>query len=289
MTGSMDKTLRCWSLKNKSHLCTMTGHEGGVTSLVLRGNVLVSGSMDQSLRVWQYSGVETIHTTTQHSNELTRSSATAARVPLIAFNCIRVLCGHSASIQSVDVSRQYLVSVDVVSTVRIWHLESGNCVHILSASTQITNDPSFTQFPPSVSKLMHGSPADTITSIRLFNNYLAWSCLSGACFLHELFEAEEVVEERCGSEISTKPSVASNDVSSTLRNSSMLRKWSTHQNPVPFKYCFLPTVPPPLSKSVNGNVAWSLSVHIDHWKFIAMGAGTIFRADLLESPHFFCL
>ncbi|RDX64969.1 Protein translocase subunit SECA2, chloroplastic, partial [Mucuna pruriens] len=51
-TGSGDRTIKAWSLKDETLLCTMTGHRSVVSTLALCDEVLYSGSWDGTVRLW---------------------------------------------------------------------------------------------------------------------------------------------------------------------------------------------------------------------------------------------
>ncbi|CAM8938805.1 unnamed protein product [Rhodiola kirilowii] len=51
-TGSGDKTIKVWSLKDFSLSCTLTGHRSVVSCLAVSRGVLYSGSWDGTVRLW---------------------------------------------------------------------------------------------------------------------------------------------------------------------------------------------------------------------------------------------
>lgn len=51
-TGSGDKSIKAWSLKDGMFLCSMVGHKSVVSSLAVSDGVLYSGSWDGSIRLW---------------------------------------------------------------------------------------------------------------------------------------------------------------------------------------------------------------------------------------------
>lgn len=54
ITGSDDKTIKIWDLKDGSEQFTLTGHSNGVRTLVLTpdGKSIISGSVDGTIRLW---------------------------------------------------------------------------------------------------------------------------------------------------------------------------------------------------------------------------------------------
>ncbi len=53
-SGSSDKTIRIWNVTSGITIKTLTGHTGGVWSLVVLPNdsLLTSGSDDKTIRIW---------------------------------------------------------------------------------------------------------------------------------------------------------------------------------------------------------------------------------------------
>lgn len=51
-SGSGDKSIKAWSLKDYSLSCTMTGHRSTVSSLAVADGILYSGSWDGTIRLW---------------------------------------------------------------------------------------------------------------------------------------------------------------------------------------------------------------------------------------------
>ncbi|KOM41532.1 hypothetical protein LR48_Vigan04g173000 [Vigna angularis] len=51
-TGSGDRTIKAWSLKDETLICTMTGHRSVVSTLAVCDEVLYSGSWDGTVRLW---------------------------------------------------------------------------------------------------------------------------------------------------------------------------------------------------------------------------------------------
>jgi WD40 repeat protein len=53
VSGSYDKTIKVWSIRDSSVLATLRGHTSWVSSIQLEGNQIVSGSWDSTLKLWQ--------------------------------------------------------------------------------------------------------------------------------------------------------------------------------------------------------------------------------------------
>ncbi|CAG8779881.1 10654_t:CDS:1, partial [Cetraspora pellucida] len=105
-SASFDKTIKVWEISSQTCLKTLEGHTEGVQCLTLAQSTLASGSWDKSIIVY----------------DLTDD-----------YNIIRKLFGHTAGIISIEISSNetLLFSGSVDKTIRIWNLNTGDCLHRL--------------------------------------------------------------------------------------------------------------------------------------------------------------
>ncbi|WP_017742868.1 protein kinase domain-containing protein [Scytonema hofmannii] len=107
VSGSDDKTIKIWNLKNKKEIRTLKGHKEFVYAVALSGDgqTLASGGKDNIIKIWNLNtGQE-----------------------------IRTLMGHSSYVNSVAMSAdsQILVSGSYDKTIKVWNLKKGQEIHTL--------------------------------------------------------------------------------------------------------------------------------------------------------------
>ena len=57
VSGSSDCSIKVWHLSDRRCLCTLRGHNSGVTCVAVEGDIVLSGSLDNSTRIWDISKV----------------------------------------------------------------------------------------------------------------------------------------------------------------------------------------------------------------------------------------
>ncbi|MCP4218594.1 MAG: WD40 repeat domain-containing protein [bacterium] len=100
ISGSSDKTLRCWNRETAECDAILQGHTDEITSLaLLPGKQCVSGSKDSTLRVWD----------------------------LEKGTCLRVLEGHGKSVNALSITAagKLVVSASSDCRLKLWEVETG--------------------------------------------------------------------------------------------------------------------------------------------------------------------
>ena len=94
-SGSRDKTIKIWEVRNGRCVLTLTGHDNWVTDLVFHpsGRFLLSVSDDKSIRIW----------------DLTNGRQYR-----------KLLNAHDHFISSIDMKGKYVVTGSVDNTAKIW-------------------------------------------------------------------------------------------------------------------------------------------------------------------------
>ncbi|RUS27528.1 WD40-repeat-containing domain protein [Jimgerdemannia flammicorona] len=101
----------------------LQGHTGCVLSLVIAREYVLSGGADTSIRVWDISTRTAIRTISDHKED----------VCCLAVNSGETFFASGSYDKSVisDDYRQYLFSGSIDKTIRLWNVETGECLRIL--------------------------------------------------------------------------------------------------------------------------------------------------------------
>ncbi|KAF1734362.1 F-box/WD repeat-containing protein 7 [Beauveria bassiana] len=99
ISGSKDKSLRIWALKNDSleQRKTLTGHTAEIRCLIADGSLIISGSLDNNARVWNAETGE----------------------------CTHVLQGHTSGIHFIKKDGNRAVTSAEDGYIRVWNLTTG--------------------------------------------------------------------------------------------------------------------------------------------------------------------
>ena len=113
VSGSVDKTVRIWSMETGKQESSMYGHTDAVTSVAYSKDdvYVVSGSIDNTMRLWNvFGGV---------------------------YQCVKVFRGHTNAVDSVEYSPdgKSIISGSEDATLRIWDPKSGECMNIIRGHT----------------------------------------------------------------------------------------------------------------------------------------------------------
>lgn len=150
-SGSLDKTIKVWSLSTKSIISTLEGHEGPVLSiLVTPTGEILSGSGDATIKVW--GSVKTDGLTTWTCKATLTGHTDSVRglcpYPGLGFvscshdmtcklwdmqgQCISDLIGHTALVYAcaVQACAGLIASGSEDMTVRVWQ-PSGSCLQVI--------------------------------------------------------------------------------------------------------------------------------------------------------------
>ncbi|KAJ3293590.1 Kinesin-associated protein 3 [Borealophlyctis nickersoniae] len=202
ITGSADATIKVWSLKDSALLATLGGHTETVTCLKINSNILISGSADRSCRIWHLNfAPETTAAgappalplkskgaagTRGGSAKGSRSSPTAAGETTVSnkaslkTSCLRTLHGHTAGVKCLDFTPHVLISGDVHGLLRVWHVQSGNCLNTINGNA-LARSPDALSSPP-----MGAQIHDPISCMQYTGSRLVFGTFSGRLILCDM-------------------------------------------------------------------------------------------------------
>jgi len=153
--------IQLWDLKTQKYTRSLTGHIGGVWSVICtQDGQLISGGSDSdpTIKIWNLETGACIHTFTGHTNgifalTLTRNGLlisgsfdyTIKVWDLNHKQCIRTLTGHASPILSIgeiqsecligesgdltEIAAELLIAKSTDGVMKIWELTTGNCLH----------------------------------------------------------------------------------------------------------------------------------------------------------------
>ncbi|ORX53303.1 WD40 repeat-like protein [Piromyces finnis] len=183
ITGSEDHTIRLWNIRTGEEIIKLNDHKGSVNSVAFYETTLISGSSDNTIKIWK---MESIKNNVKKNTLLSKNS--------LEYNvvCLRTLFGHTASVQCVDILPTVCVSGSSDGTIRLWHVESGNCIKIIYPSL-LKTIPIYKMCPEltKVEEILY----EPISCIKLTYNYLVAGTYSGHIYLIDIFAKEITADD----------------------------------------------------------------------------------------------
>lgn len=157
VSGSLDDTIKVWSLQTGQLLYTLEGHARGVNQVVIGsgGQVLASCGDDDLVKVWNLADGALLHTLNGHMRDVT-SIAIGSQGFLLASGSedltlklwkldkgtlLKTLTGSVGMIRSVSWTPQedHLLSGGMDNKIRVWDVHSGKQVRVLSGHLNSVN------------------------------------------------------------------------------------------------------------------------------------------------------
>ncbi len=171
ISGSFGNSLHVWDIESGQCLKTLTGHKGIVDriSIVTDGKRIVSGSDDNTLRVWDIQSGRCVKTLRKIKDILIPGKDRF----------------ESASM-CITPDGKKAVSGSWDKTLRVWDIESGQCLKILPIHT---NEVGIVNITPDGKSVISGSG-------RMDNSFYVWDIESGEC-LQTMTGHELVVDSLC--------------------------------------------------------------------------------------------
>ena len=115
-SGSEDRTIKIWDLKNKTIIFTLSQHSRGISAMCyVNMGVLISGSGDSSVIVWEY--------------DTNRESSTQPRPR-------HVLTRHTSIIEGIiKINTREVISGERLGDLIIWNIHDGTCIRHITRIT----------------------------------------------------------------------------------------------------------------------------------------------------------
>ena len=112
-SGSLDKTIKLWSLNSYECIQTIDVGDYVFSLLCLADNLMACGSYGNKVQIWDLS----------------------------SYKCIQTLTGHNSSINCLALvpSLNRIASASVDKTIRIWSITHSKCIAILEGHTSAVN------------------------------------------------------------------------------------------------------------------------------------------------------
>ncbi|AFY32991.1 serine/threonine-protein kinase [Calothrix sp. PCC 7507] len=195
-SGSDDKTVKIWDLKQRKELHTLRGHTGKVYAVAISpdGQSVVSGSDDKTIKIWDLNTGKERHTLTGHQGLISSVAISPDGQTIVSASYdktiktwnlntgaeIRTSKGHSGEILAVAISPngEKIVSGSADKSIKIWHLKTGKEILTIPAHTLDVNALAIS---PNSQLLVSGSDDKTVKlwnlntgkAIRTFEGHLA--------------------------------------------------------------------------------------------------------------------
>ncbi|KAI1715995.1 WD domain, g-beta repeat domain-containing protein [Ditylenchus destructor] len=163
VSGSRDCTVRVWNIRDGCCLRTLYGHIAAVRCVQFDGCRIVSGGYDHRIIVWDVASGDQIHVLEGHTNRvyslLDRMFISSHRiwagyitsahtcdndwkilylyVKFSVWNaengeCVQTLIGHTSLTSGMQLRGNILVSANADSTIKVWDVYEGHCLHTLA-------------------------------------------------------------------------------------------------------------------------------------------------------------
>lgn len=139
VSGSADRTICIWNFTTGEFVGTLKGHTGTVYRAILREGLIVSGASDRSIRVWAFAPGQ------RADGELLAGGArtdTPSGEDEETGRMLRLLEGHCGSVSSLCFhpwQKNLLISGSYDANVALWDLETGACLRTLRGHESFVN------------------------------------------------------------------------------------------------------------------------------------------------------
>ena len=153
-SGSLDRTVRLWDIREGTCLKTLHAHASGVGAVTFapEGDTLASGSNDYSVRLWDVYEGKSLKTLRGHTSEVLSVAFCRTGKTLVSGSndytvklwdvregkCLKTLQGHASGVLSVACcpTGETLASGSNDYTIKLWDVHEGKCLKTLRGHSQ---------------------------------------------------------------------------------------------------------------------------------------------------------
>lgn len=151
LSGSRDCKIRVWDLATQRCTAIFSGHSGSVLCLQYDHEKIVSGSSDSTARVWELATGMCRAILPHHTDSVLHlrfrgtqlvTCSKDFRVILwkmdapFAYTQDKILVGHTAAVNVVDLTEEFIVSASGDRTIRVWSPTTGDCLRTITGHTR---------------------------------------------------------------------------------------------------------------------------------------------------------
>lgn len=105
----------------------LVGHTRRISSIIIKHNLVISGSYDTTIRIWDITTGECLRILEGHKYSIS-----------VMYNLVETnITKHNNDEQNFQNFQNLIVSGSKDSTIRIWNVYSGECIHILKGHTEV--------------------------------------------------------------------------------------------------------------------------------------------------------
>lgn len=157
ISGSSDKTIKCWELSTGKEIKTFKGHNDRITGLAVThdGKHMISGSDDRTIRIWELENGKVIRVLKGHGGSITCVSVTTDGKHIISGSDdetlklwvlstgkeVRTFKGHTYYVNCVTITpgNKKIISGSSDRTLKLWDLECGKEIYTFEGHTDYVN------------------------------------------------------------------------------------------------------------------------------------------------------